>query len=53
MTPRGIIEYLDLRKPIFRKTAAGGHFGREGFSWESTESAKKLAEAARTAAAVG
>jgi len=53
LTPRGIIEYLDLRKPIFRKTAAGGHFGREGFSWESTESAKKLAEAARTAAAVG
>ena len=53
LTPRGIIEYLELRKPIFRKTAAGGHFGRDGFSWEQTDRAKALAEAARAAVAVG
>lgn len=32
--PRAIIERLNLRRPIYRKTAAYGHFGREGFSWE-------------------
>ena len=53
LTPRGIIDYLDLRRPIYRKTAAGGHFGREGFSWENTDKAKQLAEAARSGAAVG
>jgi S-adenosylmethionine synthetase len=53
LTPRGIIEYLDLRKPIFRKTAAGGHFGRDGFSWEQTDKAAKLAAAAKAGAAVG
>lgn len=38
LTPRGIIEYLDLRRPIYRKTAAGGHFGRcePEFTWEKT-----------------
>jgi S-adenosylmethionine synthetase len=46
LTPRGIIEYLDLRRPIFRRTAAGGHFGREEFSWEKTDKAAALAEAA-------
>ena len=37
--PRAIIERLDLRKPIYHKTAAYGHFGREdqGFSWEKTD----------------
>ena len=36
LTPRGIIQTLDLRRPIFRKTAAGGHFGRSEpeFTWE-------------------
>jgi S-adenosylmethionine synthetase len=48
LTPRGIIEYLNLRRPIYRKTAAGGHFGRNDadFTWESTSKAaeiKKLA----------
>lgn len=45
---RGIIEYLELRRPIFRKTAAGGHFGRSEpeFSWEKTDAASKLAELA-------
>ena len=46
LKPRGIIDYLDLRKPIYRKTAAGGHFGREGFPWEKTERASELAKAA-------
>jgi S-adenosylmethionine synthetase len=34
LTPKGIIDKLDLRKPIFRRTAAYGHFGRDDFSWE-------------------
>ncbi len=34
LTPRGIIESLDLLKPIYKKTAAYGHFGRDEFSWE-------------------
>ena len=38
LTPGGIIKYLDLRRPIYRKTAAGGHFGRSEpeFTWENT-----------------
>ncbi len=48
LTPGGIIQYLDLRRPIFRKTAAGGHFGRNDpdFTWESTHRAKELTQAA-------
>jgi S-adenosylmethionine synthetase len=48
MTPRGIIERLDLRKPVFRPTAAYGHFGRDdvAFSWEATD----LVDALRNAA---
>jgi S-adenosylmethionine synthetase len=44
LTPKGIIEYLDLRRPIFKKTAAYGHFGRTepGFTWESTGKAADL-----------
>jgi S-adenosylmethionine synthetase len=45
LTPKGIIESLDLRKPIYAKTAAFGHFGRsdsEGFTWERTNRAEKL-----------
>jgi S-adenosylmethionine synthetase len=54
LTPSGIIEYLNLRRPIYRKTAAGGHFGRDDpdFTWESTERAKELAEAVKPQAAV-
>ena len=46
LTPKGIIESLDLRKPIFQATAAYGHFGRkgEGFTWENTDKAEALAE---------
>jgi S-adenosylmethionine synthetase len=47
LTPRGIIDYLDLRRPIYRRTAAGGHFGRSEFSWEKTDRAAALADAAR------
>ncbi|MBN2292818.1 MAG: methionine adenosyltransferase [Pirellulales bacterium] len=48
LTPGGIIEYLDLRRPIYRKTAAGGHFGRDDpeFTWEKTDKADELAKAA-------
>jgi S-adenosylmethionine synthetase len=43
-TPMGIIKYLDLRRPIYRKTAAYGHFGRPDpdFSWERTNRVKDL-----------
>jgi S-adenosylmethionine synthetase len=53
LTPSGIIKHLDLRKPIYRKTAAGGHFGRneKEFTWERTDKAKELAAAAETTAA--
>ena len=43
LTPAGIIRCLDLRRPIFRQTAAYGHFGRDGFSWERTDAADRLA----------
>ncbi len=48
LTPAGIIKYLDLRRPIFRKTAAGGHFGRSDadFTWEKTNKASDLRKAA-------
>jgi S-adenosylmethionine synthetase len=53
LTPSGIIKHLDLRRPIYRKTAAGGHFGRNEpeFTWERTDKAKALAAAAETAVA--
>ena len=52
LKPGKIIEYLDLRRPIYRLTAAGGHFGRSEpeFTWESTHRAAELAEAAGTEA---
>ena len=48
LTPKGIIESLDLRRPIYRKTAAYGHFGREleDFLWERTDVANVLASSA-------
>ena len=48
LTPSGIIKYLDLRRPIYRLTASGGHFGRseKEFSWESTHRAAEVAKAA-------
>ncbi|AUM13293.1 methionine adenosyltransferase [Ketobacter alkanivorans] len=48
LRPRGVIEMLDLRRPIYRATAAYGHFGREeqGFTWENTDKADALRAAA-------
>jgi S-adenosylmethionine synthetase len=54
LTPRGIIETLNLRRPIYRKTAAFGHFGRteEGFTWEVADKAEALKESAAAVHAV-
>ena len=54
MTPKGIIERLDLRRPIYRKTAAYGHFGRddEEFTWEKLDLVDTLKEAAASVASV-
>ncbi len=48
LTPGGIMEELNLRRPVYRPTAAYGHFGRneDGFSWEKTDRAESLREAA-------
>jgi S-adenosylmethionine synthetase len=47
LTPRGIIESLDLRRPIYRPTAAYGHFGRSepSFTWERSDKAEALRKA--------
>jgi S-adenosylmethionine synthetase len=45
MRPRAIIEELDLLRPIYRQTAAYGHFGRKDFPWESTQRAAELRDA--------
>jgi S-adenosylmethionine synthetase len=52
LTPKGIIESLDLRRPIYKKTAAYGHFGRKerDFRWEATDKADALREAAKKTA---
>jgi S-adenosylmethionine synthetase len=44
LKPRGLIDHLQLRRPIYRRTAAHGHFGREGFSWENTDLAQAVAD---------
>ncbi len=46
-TPLAMIEALDLRRPIYRPTAAYGHFGRDGFSWERTDRTEALKAALR------
>jgi S-adenosylmethionine synthetase len=43
--PAAIIHHLDLRRPIYRETAAYGHFGRKGFSWEETDKVDELRRA--------
>jgi S-adenosylmethionine synthetase len=45
LTPGGIIRTLDLKKPVYLKTAAYGHFGRDGFSWENTDKVEALKKA--------
>jgi S-adenosylmethionine synthetase len=54
LTPKAIIEQLQLRRPIYRKTAAFGHFGRseDTFSWEKTNKAEAIREGAQLAATV-
>lgn len=49
LKPAGIIKSLDLKKPVYKKTAAYGHFGRneKGFTWEKTDKASALAKAAK------
>ncbi len=49
LTPQGIIKRLDLKKPIYRKTAAYGHFGRneKGFTWEETNLVATLVKAVK------
>jgi S-adenosylmethionine synthetase len=53
LTPKGIIESLNLRRPIYQKTAAYGHFGRTEpeFTWEATDKAAALARQAEGAVA--
>jgi S-adenosylmethionine synthetase len=48
LTPRGIIESLNLRRPVYKATAAYGHFGRseDGFTWEKTDKAEALRSSA-------
>ncbi len=53
LTPADIIETLDLRRPIYRQTAAYGHFGRDGFSWEKTDKVEALKNGAAEGAASG
>jgi S-adenosylmethionine synthetase len=55
LTPAGMIKHLNLRRPIYQKTAAFGHFGRteDSFTWEATDKAEALRDAAQlTASAV-
>jgi S-adenosylmethionine synthetase len=54
LTPKGIIETLDLRRPIYRPTAAYGHFGRTGpgFTWEKTDKADAIRKEAGSRGAV-
>jgi S-adenosylmethionine synthetase len=55
LTPKGIIETLDLRRPIYRPTAAYGHFGRTGpgFTWERTDKADAIRKEAGSRTTVG
>jgi S-adenosylmethionine synthetase len=47
LSPAGIIETLDLRKPIFKETACYGHFGRENFTWERTDKIEDIKRAVK------
>jgi S-adenosylmethionine synthetase len=53
LTPKGMIDHLKLRRPIYRKTAAFGHFGRteDTFSWEKADKVEALKSDALVAAA--
>lgn len=49
LSPKGIIDHLDLRKPMYRKTAAYGHFGRKAFAWERVDATEELLAKAKNA----
>jgi S-adenosylmethionine synthetase len=49
LSPRGIIDHLKLRQPVFRKTAAYGHFGRKEFTWEHVDATDELLAKAKHA----
>ncbi|BCS32052.1 S-adenosylmethionine synthase [Luteitalea sp. TBR-22] len=49
LSPRGIIDHLHLREPVYAKTAAYGHFGRNGFTWEHIDATDELLAKARSA----
>jgi S-adenosylmethionine synthetase len=51
LTPAGMIKSLDLRRPIYQKTAAFGHFGQESFAWEATDKVEALRTSAQLATA--
>jgi len=51
LSPKGIIDHLDLRRPIYRDTAAYGHFGRKEFSWERVDATEELLAKAKNASA--
>jgi S-adenosylmethionine synthetase len=53
LTPKGMIDHLRLRRPVYRKTAAFGHFGRteDSFTWEAADKAEALKADAAVAAA--
>ncbi len=42
LSPKWIIDYLDLRKPIYKQTASYGHFGNENYSWEKLDKVEEL-----------
>ena len=46
-TPAGIVKTLNLKQPIYKKTASYGHFGREGFPWEATDKVEELKNAVK------
>jgi len=54
LTPKGMIDHLNLRQPIYRKTASFGHFGRTepSFTWEASDKAEALKETSRAAVSV-
>ncbi|MGI9355996.1 MAG: methionine adenosyltransferase domain-containing protein, partial [Rhizobiaceae bacterium] len=49
LSPKGIIDHLKLRQPVYRDTAAYGHFGRKGFSWEKVDATEELLAKAKNA----
>ncbi len=53
LSPRGIIDHLELRQPIYRKTAAYGHFGRKEFAWERVDAQDELLAKAKKAKRYG